>query len=390
VSGSTAAATPVVLLAADERWANRAWDGLAGRPGWCAPAPPWDLLTLFGRMLWGFESGDGTAGASALADRPTFLAAVRALRDDLIDAAACADDRYFLDVVRDPARVASLLPMLWPDAVVVESGTDADAAAAPPEGRAVGEETWAATRPAQLIVVLGAARSGTTWLHRMITAHPDVAGTATGETWLFPDIAPIWTALSGRVERTRVVSALRAFCDRLLAAMRDRAAPGAAYVCEKTPASLWRLPMLAELYPDAKYVHIVRDGRDAALSMTRTGEGRDDLAAAAEAWVAAVTEVRRGARLLPDFREVRYEDLLADPVAVVDDLWSAFGLEVSDDARRAAHERADERITPLPAEGPVGTEKWRSLPPTDQEVLNRVAGPLVRDLGYRVSAAPSD
>jgi hypothetical protein len=378
--------TPVVLRGDDHGVADRLRADLGRRDGWSAPDPPLDLLARFARMLWGYESGDGTAGASSLADRETFLAAVRELRDRLIAAVAGPASSWLVDVVAEPDRLQSLHDLLWSDAITVsnEAGPEQVAEAAttlrrtePPHGEVE------RLSDGRLIVVLGAARSGTTWLHRMLSAHPQIAGTPTGETWLFPDIAPIWNDLGGRLSEAELVAALRAFCDRLLERLRRRVDPAAGYVSEKTPAAVWRLPMLARLYPDAHYVHVIRDGRDAALSMTRAGAGRDDLRTAAEAWVAAVQEVRNGSGLLPSFWELRYEDLLLDHPREIARIWEWIGLPVTDAASARLAERGTERISPLPGEGPVGRGKWQALPDRDQAVLNEATDPLRTDLGYR-------
>jgi hypothetical protein len=240
----------------------------------------------------------------------------------------------------------------------------------------------------RLVVVLGAARSGTTWIHRLLCANPMIAGTETGETWLFPDIAPVWAdqirALAGDGV---TLSAMRVFCDELLVAMRDRVAPSATHVCEKTPTTAWQLPVLAKLYPDAHYVHIVRDGRDAALSLSLTRGEDADLGEATREWVEAVSAIRTASRGLRRFRQVRYEDLLVDPAAVATDLWSWIGVPGSDQAMTALRERASQRITPLPASGEIGSGKWRSLPEADQAVLEGLAAPLLRDLGYEAAGS---
>lgn len=343
---------------------------------------PVDLLALFGRILWGYESGDGSIGASSLTDRETFIAAIRALRDDLLGLIADPETRY---AIRAPAQsdpVGPYFEQIWGDLLRTDSRGERAVSIEP--GRRVADSgRTGRLAPGRLIVVLGAARSGTTWLHRLLSAHPAVAGTEVGETWLFPDVVPVWDALAERVPHEPLVAAVRAFCDRLLAAMRDRENATAGHVCEKTPATVWRLPMMAELYPDAHYVHIVRDGRDAALSMSRAGGGRADLAAAAHAWVAAVGEVRDNAGLLPQLREVRYEDLLAEPAAVVRDLWQWIGLDVSAEGLAAASRRSRQRITPLAAVGEIGTGKWQSLPESDRLILAEVEGSLLERLGYR-------
>jgi hypothetical protein len=222
----------------------------------------------------------------------------------------------------------------------------------------------------------------------LISAHPKVAGTETGETWLFTDIAPVWADPVREVAGDgAVMTGMRAFCDHMLVAMRDRVAPEATHVCEKTPTTVWRLPVLAEMYPDALYVHVVRDGRDVAASLARawTGGGEpsvDELDAAAREWAAAVGAVRNAAPGLRRYRQVRYEDLLDDPHRVVEDLWAWIGLDVTDEARAAAASRLDQRVTPLPASGEIGSGKWRTLSAPARAAVTLATGDLLRELGY--------
>ncbi len=87
------------------------------------------------------------------------------------------------------------------------------------------------------------------------------------------------------------------------------------------------LPLLERLFPDAQYVHLIRDGRDAALSFLRMPEGTftrtwahpDTAAEFACLWRTEVEAARElGRRVGPSrYLEVRYEDLVAGMEAVV-------------------------------------------------------------------------
>ncbi|HVW81468.1 MAG TPA: sulfotransferase [Mycobacteriales bacterium] len=416
---------PVFVLAESAESGERLRAELGRVSGWSAPTGV-DLPGRLARLFWGHESGQGEAGVSALVDHEHLMHALRRLADTLVAGALRPGSSVFVDVVSDAELLGPYVRLVWPDAVVVAVSrgvpsnrvasaspdlvvTDRDVSNDPRSvagrvatvaaQRIVVPSRWARFAPprlrgrrtrvsdsalrGRLVVVLGAARSGTTWIHRLLCANPMIAGTETGETWLFPDIAPVWAdqirALAGDGV---TLSAMRRFCDELLVAMRDRVAPSATHVCEKTPTTAWQLPVLARLYPDAYYVHIVRDGRDAALSLSLTRGEEADLGDAAREWVEAVSAIRAASRSLRRFRQVRYEDLLADPAAVATGLWSWIGVPSSEQAMTALRERASQRVTPLPAHGEIGSGKWRSLPAADQRVLEDLAGPLLRELGY--------
>jgi hypothetical protein len=87
---------------------------------------------------------------------------------------------------------------------------------------------------------------------------------------------------------------------------------------DKRPTYFRNVEMLRALFPDAQFVHIVRDGRDCVASLKRMPwwqrDGRNAVDAMAW-WVEAVECARRAKKALPadSFYEVRYEDLVADP-----------------------------------------------------------------------------
>jgi len=95
---------------------------------------------------------------------------------------------------------------------------------------------------------------------------------------------------------------------------------------EKTPDYVRHLPLLHGLFPDAQLLHIVRDGRDVALSTlswAAPGKGpgrwslwqRDPVGVSALWWRFQLESGRRGAQSIPQRRysEVRYERLVAQP-----------------------------------------------------------------------------
>ena len=81
---------------------------------------------------------------------------------------------------------------------------------------------------------------------------------------------------------------------------------------EKTPSHLHFWPFIEASFPQAQVVHIVRDGRDVALSQIKAPFGPKTIATAAERWVRFVERIRALGRRIGSGRyvEVRYEDLL--------------------------------------------------------------------------------
>lgn len=87
---------------------------------------------------------------------------------------------------------------------------------------------------------------------------------------------------------------------------------------DKTPEYLLDLPVLLKLFPDAKFIHVVRDGRDVALSAFQQPFGENNVVMAAKDWRDTMERVNHCASELPAHRflEIKYEQLLQQPVMV--------------------------------------------------------------------------
>ena len=229
--------------------------------------------------------------------------------------------------------------------------------------------------PRPKFFVYGHARSGTTLLMRLIDAHPDVF--CTRQAHFFsrppllrslvadPDVA-FWLARgSFRWNRGRDLSpvVMRAAADFILE--REAAGAGAGIVGDKSPNSLndgEAVDLTHQIYPDARIVYIVRDGRDAVLShrfqsfidatqhltradwRIRADFERDpdsfrspekslfskaEIRSAAAGWDRNVrTTSARGTALYGEkYYELRFEDLLADPFEEMAKLWQFLGAD---------------------------------------------------------------
>ena len=87
---------------------------------------------------------------------------------------------------------------------------------------------------------------------------------------------------------------------------------------DKTPYYVNHIAELRRVFPDARIVNVVRDGRDVALSLLRVPFGPSNVWAAAHQWRQAIEAGDRAAEeLADDLLTVRYEDVVADPEAVV-------------------------------------------------------------------------
>ncbi len=168
---------------------------------------------------------------------------------------------------------------------------------------------------------------------------------------------------------------------------------------DKTPRNVLHIDLLAGAFPDARFVHLVRDGRDVVPSMLGLAYFPDRFPEAVLYWADRVRQGRQaGRRLGPErYIEVRYEDLVADAPAVLAGLCEF--LDLSDDpAMLRYHERADEVVAAVKETAhhqglwqppTAGRRSWRaSMSRRDVARFEALAGSALDDFGYERSDVP--
>lgn len=269
------------------------------------------------------------------------------------------------------------------------------------------------------LIVLGVRRSGTTLLRVILDRSPGIA--IPDETYFFPQLA---ARHRGPLDPEAFLDDLRRLPrlrelgidpqdvpPRLRRGMTAGEALGAVMAThaetqgkerwgDKTPLYMRHLPLLERLFPDAQFVHLVRDGRDAALSFLAVpgglmtegwGHPRDALGFA-RMWRTEVEEARALGRRTGQKRylEVRYEALVADPQGTVRGVCGFAGLPF-DPAMLAYAGNVDvsgqphqQRLRQPPT---ASVRDWRTeMPPADVEAFEAIAGDLLAELGYDVSS----
>jgi hypothetical protein len=98
---------------------------------------------------------------------------------------------------------------------------------------------------------------------------------------------------------------------------------------DKTPEYCRHLPLVHSLFPDAQFVHVVRDGRAVARSSFKLGFGPKNAYEAAIEWGDTLRDIASFRDTLPAsaFLQVRYEDLLEDPVATMASIAAFLGVD---------------------------------------------------------------
>ncbi|MGH2759615.1 MAG: sulfotransferase [Actinomycetota bacterium] len=250
----------------------------------------------------------------------------------------------------------------------------------------------------RLIFVVGARRSGTNWLQRIVGAHPAVASIPS-ETYLFSHGFPplverfhhsaLGSGQTGFVymDRDAMLDGLRDFADSVFEGMRAGLDPGAERIVERTPDHVRHLALMGEVYPDGRFLHIVRDGRDVARSLRSQPWGPSSIAEAAEEWRSAIEAARSAAPQLEHYLEVRYEDLLADPRSGIRTVLDWLGLASDDETVSQTLIEARVRFNVDPQAPAVVEGKWRNeFSAQDVSEFDRIGGAVLTALGYGASS----
>jgi hypothetical protein len=107
---------------------------------------------------------------------------------------------------------------------------------------------------------------------------------------------------------------------------------GKSWWADKTPPNIDHVDLLAEVFPGARFVELVRDGRDVALSMQTMPWGDNNAWTCARRWAHCIREgERQRARHEGRMLLVRYEDLVTQPREQLERVSSFLGIDYDDD-----------------------------------------------------------
>jgi hypothetical protein len=269
----------------------------------------------------------------------------------------------------------------------------------------------------QFVFIIGAARSGTTWLQAMSAAHPLICSTidelklfdfftarwADGWEYLLrlqkangggpPGLTAIWT-------EAEFYEFLKEFVGRVYTRVLAMN-PQAAVLLDKAPAYSNHIEHINKLIPQPKFIHVIRDGRDVAASLLAASRGWGSLWApkrvesAASVWKSTVIEARKGSQYQGRYLEIRYEELLTKGASILQTVFEFIGVPIDKETAVAiynAHqfdkmkqEGTGVHDFTLPKEffrkGTSGD--WRnSLNLRERYLFHETAGDLLCSLGY--------
>ena len=290
------------------------------------------------------------------------------------------------------------------------------------------------------VFIVGCPRSGTTLLKRLVDAHSDIAITREthwitqllqDETDVSPDMAVTPELVSRLTAHKRFIRVRGDFTrmgvdqaeldrllsleepvtyGRLMTAIYDLYAEGAGtrLVGDKTPRYVRHFATLHRLWPGAKFVHLIRDGRDVCTSVMnwdkdnrvvlRMSTWDEDPVSTTAVWWEQLVRLGRedGAALGPElYHEVRYEALVSEPAAVCEALCGFLNVPFEERMLRFHEGRTkqDPGLDAKHAWRPVTPRlrSWRAdMSREDLERVEAAAGELLDELGYeRATPDPS-
>ncbi len=242
--------------------------------------------------------------------------------------------------------------------------------------------------------VVGVGRSGTTLLRMMLDAHPELAMPpethfvpqfiqSSGRLRFSPKLA-VKTIVEDenrrwndfgldadelrtefeRLETFNTADVLRTFY-RLYASRHGKTRWG-----DKTPDYVRKMKKIQNTLPEARFIHVIRDGRDVALShnarILRRGKEPVKPREMARRWRKRIIKSRLDAEEVEHYIEVRYEDLVTDTESVLRRVCEHIELDY-DPAMLTYYERAPERLQEMA--GALPAKKGRP----EREAGERVA-----------------
>jgi LPS sulfotransferase NodH len=273
--------------------------------------------------------------------------------------------------------------------------------------------------------ICGAAKSGTTWLQRLLDAHPQVV--CSGEGHFVEGLAlpmmrmkdPYNEALARaanvvyegkpyhlKLNDRDLMPHIRSL---IITLMQKRLKSGARAIGDKTTSYYQFLDHLKILFPDARFLHIVRDPRDVAVSLLYQGlrNGHSDalvvgsarrryqLHSAMQNWLDAVEKFARFSAAHPTrCLEIRYEDLSTEPHATLQAAFDFLGVTATNQdiekvvasasfEKWTGRSRGQEDAQSFFRKGVVGD--WKTALERDEiDEINAVCGSRMHDKKYEV------
>lgn len=276
----------------------------------------------------------------------------------------------------------------------------------------------------QPFFVTGSPKSGTTWLGKLLDAHPEIS--CSGEACVHKftksliHISNEYNELLERrsenfsesnkfppLKEAEVHAMMRYFIELRMGIIADPNKTKLKLVGEKDPVHAANFPILHKLFPEAKVLHIIRDGRDVALSAWHHNlrmKVKDVIDAglgvfldeAAKQWAWILRRALDTAPILGEqYLEVRYERLLSDPLPQMKRILSHLGADATDETAQACLDAASfEKLSQGRKQGEEDSksffrkgvaEDWKNqMTAAQAQRFNARSEGLLEELGYQI------
>ena len=279
------------------------------------------------------------------------------------------------------------------------------------------------------VMMIGAERSGTTLVMAMLGCHPRIA--VPEVVWYYTRFRPYLFTYGdlAKPENLRTLAEEMVFglktpfwgmkvnprtiVDEILGELKERSFAGIYCAMheryarsagkprwgEKTPHNLFFVKEILEDLPNAQFIFITRDGRDASADYLDSAFGPTNIFCAAESWALCQNAVKPWRKKLSSdqWLDLRYEDLVRDPVQVLRGVCRFLGEEFSDSmlefhktelARNRGATKDHKPLGHQASDRYIGIYK-RQLSIRDQEIFAAVAGKELEEAGYKSDVAPA-
>jgi len=160
---------------------------------------------------------------------------------------------------------------------------------------------------------------------------------------------------------------------------------------DKTPDNIFYVDRIFKSFPNTRFIHIIRDGRDVACSRHHNGYG--DWEECIDYWMAPI-QAGLPHRDNPQYKEIFYEDLISDPAATMSDLFKF--MDVSEDLSVIERFYKEDTITPINMKihknlrNPINKTaygRWKNdMDATTRQRFKEKAGDLLIKMGYEDNA----
>ena len=145
---------------------------------------------------------------------------------------------------------------------------------------------------------------------------------------------------------------------------------------DKTPHYINDIDIIFKLFPESKYLHIIRDGRDVALSLLQKKWGPNNIYACATYWrdCNSKTSVIEQIKTKGLLHKIRYEDLLSNPQKELEEVFSFLG--VKEDQKKISSV-----IKPIIQNN---FNKWQErMSPSEIKLFENIASDILNQNGYK-------